>query len=115
MFLLVYVGTVCVPTPCPVASAEFPAVEGVRGIQAFPNPTTASVLLQLPGDRLPTSIGILDVSGRLVRTVQDVGAPAGSVLWDGRDEAGTPVPAGVYYVRLLNAGERVSGTVIRIE
>ncbi len=47
-----------------------------------------------------------DVAGRRVRTLEDGvrGAGPQSIAWDGRDDAGRPVAAGVYYFRLRAAG-----------
>lgn len=47
-------------------------------------------------------VSIYDVSGRLVRNVLKGSLPAGchDVVWDGRDETGLLVPAGVYFCRM---------------
>lgn len=48
---------------------------------------------------------VLDLRGRRVVTLLDGPQPAGSrrLVWDGRDAAGRPVPAGVYLCRLAGA------------
>jgi len=48
-------------------------------------------------------VEIYDVAGRSVRTLADAPYPAGShrLSWDGRDDRGRPVPAGVYFIRGL--------------
>jgi hypothetical protein len=53
------------------------------------------------------SLRVVDVTGRVVRTLVDGRLPAGpgEVTWDGRDLRGRPVPAGVYWVRLLTREE----------
>jgi photosystem II stability/assembly factor-like uncharacterized protein len=45
---------------------------------------------------------VYDASGRVVRSLLDGECPAGttSLVWDGRDAAGAPVPAGTYFARL---------------
>ena len=50
-------------------------------------------------------LAVYDTMGRHVRTLFD-GAASGvqSVQWDGRDEAGTPVSAGVYFARVTADG-----------
>jgi len=57
------------------------------------------------------SIRFYDVSGRLVRTLRPGRGEAGTVQWNGRDESGRLVPAGVYFARLscgsLHAQTRV--------
>jgi hypothetical protein len=47
-------------------------------------------------------LGVFDVAGRRVRTLVDAIHAAGvfEAHWDGRDNRGTRVPAGVYFVRL---------------
>ncbi len=54
------------------------------------------------------SLAVYDASGRRVRTLAAGEWPAGeqSVRWDGRDESGDRVGAGLYFVR-LQAGGRV--------
>ena len=44
---------------------------------------------------------VYDVTGRLVRVLADQSFPAGevSLTWDGRDERGSSVASGVYFVR----------------
>lgn len=56
--------------------------------------------------QLPTAdthtLRVYDVSGRRVRTLSEGMLPAGShaAVWDGRDERGRAVPAGVYFFEL---------------
>jgi hypothetical protein len=55
--------------------------------------------------RRPVSLEILDLNGRLVRTLARGAWTSGinSVTWRGRDAAGRPVGAGVYCARLTTA------------
>jgi len=48
------------------------------------------------------TIEMFDLAGRSVRLLKPLepGAPVGRVVWDGKDDSGTPVPAGVYLVLL---------------
>lgn len=48
---------------------------------------------------------LFDAGGRRVRTLADRVAAAGDLVlaWDGRDDAGTAVPPGVYFVRVTTA------------
>lgn len=50
----------------------------------------------------PVTIRLYDRSGRLVRTLRGTCSQAGywQAVWDGRDETGRAVPAGVYCVRV---------------
>lgn len=72
-----------------------------------PNPTStiSSISYALPR---PTAVrlDVYDVSGRLVRTLVDETRPEGrhTVVWNGRRADGTPLPSGVYFMR-LSAGD----------
>ncbi len=79
--------------------------------QNYPNPfnpsTTFRFELRLP-DRV--ELVVLDLRGRLVRRLLDGERPAGvqEVTWDGRDDAGRPLPSGTYIYRLRAAGLQYS-------
>jgi len=62
---------------------------------SFDMPSTGGVALE-----------VIDIKGRIVRTLVDARMPAGrhSAAWDGRDGAGARVSPGVYFVR-MSAGE----------
>ena len=69
----------------------------------------------LAAQDLPVRIGIYDVAGRVVRDLLD--ARIGTireVTWDGRDDEGTHVPAGIYYYRLQVDREVVSRSIVRL-
>ena len=62
-------------------------------------PARAPVLLDWRG-RGAESVRIYDVAGRLLRTFRLSRTSSGTVEWDGRDESGRLVPAGLYFARL---------------
>ncbi|HSK39412.1 MAG TPA: FlgD immunoglobulin-like domain containing protein, partial [Arenibaculum sp.] len=73
-----------------------------------PNPTSlgASVELELNA-AVRTSAAVFDVGGRVVRVLfGDRALEAGrhTLAWDGHDEAGRPVAAGVYFLRIATPG-----------
>jgi len=72
----------------------------------YPNPgiRVMSVRYQLARDAR-VSLAMYDAAGRLVRTLADEQKPAGyyAVTWDGRDDLGRRVPAGVYFVKFETA------------
>lgn len=76
--------------------APNPCVPSARGIAVrYDLPRAGSVSLRL-----------YDVTGALVRTLVDGSHAAGNatVIWDGRDEAGHTVAAGIYFARLMGPG-----------
>ncbi len=63
-------------------------------------------------------VRILDVSGRLVRTLEDRafrGPGVHRVTWDGRDGRGSPVPAGYYFSEIRGEGFREVLRVVRLQ
>jgi len=79
----------------------------------YPNPfnPTTTISFDLPSDGFVT-LKIYDITGRLVRVLVQEQKLAGahSVLWDGLDDAGQKVAAGVYLYRIEfvdAAGERM--------
>jgi hypothetical protein len=65
---------------------------------ARPNPFTTVTSLQLAADS-PSRVRIYDAAGRSVRVLAAscVLSAVGLVAWDGRDDAGRPVPPGIYF------------------
>jgi photosystem II stability/assembly factor-like uncharacterized protein len=80
--------------------------------QNTPNPFSGSTVIhyQLPEPARAT-LRIYDVAGRGVRTLTDVVQKAGyySIAWDGGDEEGNKVGAGIYFYRLQACSELAVG------
>jgi aldose sugar dehydrogenase len=77
-----------------------------------PSPFTTRVALALNGAASLKRIDIVDVCGRRVRSFE---APiASSLMWDGRDQRGTAVPAGVYLVRAETAAGLAVRRIVRL-
>jgi hypothetical protein len=80
---------------------------GFRLEQNFPNPFNASTALRYwlaePGQ---VSLAVFDIQGQKVRTLVDEHRPPGvyQVTWEGRDQSGRPVAAGLYLGRLRAGG-----------
>ena len=76
--------------------------------QNYPNPFNPSTAIAyfLPED-CRVRLSIFDTAGRLVRTLADGPAVAGThtIGWDGRNDRGSSVGSGVYYYR-LTAGRK---------
>ena len=87
-----------VQTPTPAeGAAETATIEGV-----WPNPTRGECTISLRGAAQgETRIEIFDAAGRRVRMLEGSGGVAGRVFWDGRDDSGTRVGRGLYFVRAM--------------
>ncbi len=74
---------------------------------ASPNPfySTASISFEL-SDPGWTSVIVYDLSGRIVRTLEnsELGTGQHSIVWDGRRENGEVVSAGLYLCRIQSGG-----------
>ncbi|MEM9663426.1 MAG: Ig-like domain-containing protein [Bacteroidota bacterium] len=77
----------------------------------YPNPSSGSVRLGVAVPDGSVRVVVYDLLGRRVRTLADGPASRGwqELTWDGRDDAGRTVAAGVYLV----AAESASGRVVR--
>ena len=80
-----------------------------------PNPARGGgrIPFAIPADAAPgagVTLVLYGIDGRRVRTLLDgpVVPGRGSVHWDGRDEGGVPVPAGVYFYRLTRGEHTLS-------
>lgn len=86
-------------------------------LASAPNPfdgaTTLSFALQRPG---PVDLDVYGVDGRHVRRLVgwSLGAGPHGVTWDGRDEGGRRVPAGVYVFRLRSGEGEWTGRAVRL-
>ncbi len=101
-----------------------PALGRVR-LDVFPNPMSGAAIVRARAMarrgmesasllRANEQLDILDVQGRIVRTLHGRSAVAGvaelRLEWDGRDRSGRRVPSGRYWAR-LRAGGRYVGDV----
>ncbi len=93
------------------------ATAGISQIYSYPNPFTSKTRFAflITGDALPReiTIRIVDYRGRLVRTITKadlgplrIGQNYPAYEWDGRDDSGIPLPAGVYLYQAQAEGEK---------
>jgi hypothetical protein len=77
---------------------------------AVPNPSRSSTRLLFRAPRGSATLTLFDAAGRVVRVYRFVAYAGGngSVVWDGRDESGRSVAAGVYVARLTAGGRGTS-------
>jgi hypothetical protein len=87
-------------------------LEKLTGLQApVPNPFSGRTVLRYSLAKSgPVSLAIYGITGQKVRTLVSEDASAGTheVAWDGRDDFGKAVGAGVYFARF--AAEKVQST-----
>ncbi|MCK4302922.1 MAG: C10 family peptidase [Candidatus Eisenbacteria sp.] len=85
-----------------------------------PNPfsTTTKIAFRIPEDLGGSDIrlSILDASGRLVRTLLDASCHSGAyeISWQGRDDRGAAVAAGVYFYQIQVGEESATRRVVVI-
>lgn len=98
-------GTYCAPPDICLTSGMGDGRLGPRRLQlaTVPNPGAGGLTIQcvLPVSTVAT-LEVYDASGRMVRRLHGGTLPAGetAVSWDGRDEVGRELPAGVYLGRI---------------
>ena len=100
-----------IPNDATTVDAILPV--GAGRLAAVPSPFRESTRIQLVGAEVSgrERVEIISVNGRRLRSLE-LGGDA-SAFWDGRDDQGRDLPAGVYYARL--AGTDLRGTrVVRL-
>ena len=89
----------------------------VRLLGILPNPFRRSTVIrcEIP-EGGPSRLVLFDVSGREVRLLEAASEEPGitNILWDGRDNHGRPVPAGLYFCRLEQGRRHDEGRVLRV-
>ena len=94
------------------------ALEGLALAPAVPNPLSSQteIRFSLPNEGRVT-LRIVDVQGRVVRTLTDsvLGAGEHELAWDARNESGEAVASGVYFVDLAMGNERKARKAIVLQ
>jgi hypothetical protein len=78
---------------------------------AVPNPFNPSTTIRFAlAQPALTRVTIVDVAGRIVRTLSSEPLSAGNhqVTWDGRNGSGSPVAAGIYHAVVTSGAQRAS-------
>jgi subtilisin family serine protease len=100
----------------PVSGVSDEAAPRVTAIAAAPNPFTRATRLSFDVTTAgPVRVSIVDVTGRLVRTLHDGTLAAGAqvLTWDGVSDAGVSMASGVYLARVEVPGRTSFVRVVR--
>jgi flagellar hook assembly protein FlgD len=93
------------------------AIAGRVGLTlgARPLPAAGEVTVDWQGDPSGTVeqwLEVHDLAGRLRRRIVVGREPGGAWQWNGRDEEGVLVPAGLYFVRLVSGSRHATSRVV---
>jgi hypothetical protein len=93
------------------ASERLPA-----GCKVFPSPFYHELRISFDSEAVqPVEVEIFDVAGRLVKRIKALSGPGAEVVsWDGTDERGEEIGAGIYFVRVRSPGIDVTQKVIHL-
>jgi len=107
--------------PFPSGVAGDPGKPAVRILaleQNRPNPFRGqtSIRYQLPSESL-VKINVYNISGQLVKTIVDAKQLPGiyNAVWNGRDNSGRPVSAGIYFYRLSAGDVRLTQKMVLLK
>lgn len=98
------------------AAGEFPTIVELRGNHPNPfNPQT-TITFALPR-AMDVRLDVVSLTGARVRNLVQESLEAGSheVFWNGADRQGHPVPAGVYFVRLVTEDGTRTGKMLLVK
>ncbi len=96
----------------------YAAENGLMVEPCYPNPTTGPTVLRfvIPDTWQPQTVAVVvyDEAGKVVRHLLqgELSPGAHSVAWDGADDAGQPVVAGRYFLRIESRNGSVGGIVV---
>lgn len=84
----------------------------------YPNPFRDATAIRFSlHERRPVELTIFDVAGRRVRALlaRETGVGYHTIPWDGRDDAGRRVLAGIYFCRLSVGGRAFTQKLVRVD
>ena len=108
-----------------IAETDIPqAVDGRMELHPNPFRKKTKIKFEIRNPKFEMSLKIFDASGRLVKSFayspglaprSGAGLVPSAITWDGIDEIGRKVPAGVYFVKLTAPGETMVEKVILLK
>lgn len=99
----------------PIGPGPDPGTPELPILRSSPNPFRQGTNVQLAA-RMSGEVGVqvLDVAGRVVRSMERVRPAGTSIRWDGLDDAGRAVGTGLYFVRVHSAAGIATARVVRM-
>jgi hypothetical protein len=109
-------GLAILPAQCdPAGLGEDHRAESTMVLRAYPNPASCQTLIRFETRNVGlVQASVYDPAGRQVRGLSDgiLGPSVHDLSWDGRDDAGHVVEAGIYLVRISTAEETTTGRFV---
>jgi hypothetical protein len=90
------------------SATDAPHAARAASLSAFPNPFAAST--RIHASEMAGDVSVYDAAGRIVRKFEG----AAFYEWDGRDERGAAIPAGVYFIRETDSPAATTFKLIRV-
>ena len=114
-----YSGLQVLPAQCEPASGvgEDHRVVSKMLLRTYPNPASGMTRIQFATRKVGlVKVSVYDLAGRRVRGLTDriLNADTHDLLWDGRDQNGRAVPAGVYLVRVSTVEESTTARIVMV-
>jgi hypothetical protein len=91
-----------------------------QGLKIYPNPFTNHLIINVPKSSLANShstIRIYDATGKLVRSFSAssvVRKASSNIIWDGKNESGVKLPAGVYFIDVNIENQRLTKRAVLV-
>lgn len=82
-------------------------------VTCYPNPFSDKVTFKFGDSQCSNSIRIYNVKGQLIKEIQSI--EKSEVVWDGKDEKGKSVSAGVYFTRLISDGKSLTTKMLMLK
>ncbi|MGE0021574.1 MAG: LamG-like jellyroll fold domain-containing protein [Draconibacterium sp.] len=82
----------------------FGGAENGYGVRCYPNPFNEKVIIEVSGVSGKLKVDVMNENGSVVARISDNLQLSGFIQlqWDGTNNVGTPVAAGMYYIRIVS-------------
>ena len=93
----------------PVTAVGDESPERFELLTNYPNPFNPTTTIKFDGGNallLPIHLYVVDINGRVVANLINGISNSNKVVWNGKNDGGQPMPAGIYFAR-MESGTRV--------